>query len=105
MFLPAQRLFLATALVLLCAGPARGDPPTDRYGDPLPAGALSRLGTTRLRHANRVHALAFSGDGKVLAAGDIAMSSHRGLGWGGRQLEGAIRLWDPTTGRSGSVSR
>jgi WD40 repeat protein len=39
----------------------------DRLGDPLPQGALARLGTTRLRHKGSVLALAFSADSSVLA--------------------------------------
>jgi WD40 repeat protein len=55
---------------------------TDQYGDPLPEGAVARLGTQRLRHAAPVHTVIFARDGKSLfAAGD------------------AIREWDVATGR------
>jgi WD40 repeat protein len=52
---------------------------TDQYGDRLPAGALARIGTTRLR--DRAWDLAFSPDNKLLvSAGD------------------GLRLWDVQTG-------
>jgi RNA polymerase sigma factor (sigma-70 family) len=74
------------------AGPAVQEAPppekprplrTDRLGDPLPPGALARLGTVRLRHGQQVFEMAFAPDGRTLAsaAGD------------------GIRLWDTANGR------
>lgn len=60
------------------AKPDRADAPAD----PLPAGAVLRLGATRLRHGTSVSQLALSPDGTQVAA------------YGGGQLS----LWDTKTG-------
>jgi WD40 repeat protein len=60
-------------------GPVR----TDLHGDPLPAGALSRIGTVRFRHANTILSVAYSPDGDTLA-----VSTHDGL-----------HLWEVATGK------
>src|SRR5262249_55121131 len=57
----------------------------DALGDPLPPGALLRLGSTRLR-GESASAVAFSPDGNWLASG-------------GRDRH--IRLWEPKTGKEG----
>jgi RNA polymerase sigma factor (sigma-70 family) len=57
-------------------------PRSDRHGDALPDGAVLRLGTTRLRHAN-VYALAFTSDGQLTSFG----------------RDYVVKVWDPATGR------
>ncbi len=112
---PDRVLLLCACLVLAGTVPARGEPPvgeakpkvaapgkgvrTDAYGDPLPQGAVARLGTVRFRHLKTIWALAYSPDGKMLAAADgDGVDSHRGLSWHG-PAQGTIRLWDPATGK------
>jgi WD40 repeat protein len=56
----------------------------DLYGDPLPSGALMRLGTHRFRHQNRTEAVAYSPDGKTIASA-------------GRDR--AVLIWDVSTGK------
>jgi WD40 repeat protein len=71
---------------------------TDRFGDPLPEGAVARIGTVRFRHSSPVYALAWAPDGKALAS----TSAH-----------GELRLWEAATGKlarafvdpSGAVSQ
>ena len=86
-----MRRFLSIACLLL-ASPVMGqeapkrveDPPrVDTYGDPLPAGALRRFGTTRFRQAF-VDDIAFMPDGKSVV------------------VQGADKVaqWDVATGRA-----
>jgi RNA polymerase sigma factor (sigma-70 family) len=68
-------------------GPAREDAPraaVDRYGDPLPAGALLRLGTVRLRHAVMTACAAFTPDGRSVIVSDA---------------DGHLVFWDVATGK------
>ena len=56
----------------------------DRFGDPLPAGAVHRLGTTRFRHFGDAMSIEYSADGKFLAASSKA---------------GSVFIWESSTGR------
>jgi RNA polymerase sigma factor (sigma-70 family) len=56
---------------------------TDAHGDPLPQGAVARLGTVRFNHGDGLNALYFLPDGKTI------------LSEGG----GTICLWDADTGK------
>jgi WD40 repeat protein len=56
----------------------------DSVGDPLPEGAITRLGSVRLFHPGGVMAVAFAPDGKTLVSG-------------GRDTK--VHLWDPLTGK------
>jgi WD40 repeat protein len=62
-----------------------GPPKLDRHGDPLPAGAVVRYGTVRLRHGADVQAMGFTHDGKLLCT----VSS----------TDDSVKLWDPATGK------
>jgi WD40 repeat protein len=85
--------FVAALLSPALTAASRGEPPTpdkgnpartDLYGDPLPDGALARLGTTRWRPGTWVHVLVYSPDGSVLASDGY---------------DRTIRLWEAATGR------
>ncbi|HEV3084074.1 MAG TPA: WD40 repeat domain-containing protein [Gemmataceae bacterium] len=57
---------------------------TDRLGDPLPEGALARLGTGRFRSGFMMYQAAFSPDGRIVA---------------GASAGGGIALWDVANGK------
>jgi WD40 repeat protein len=85
-----RTLLLAACLALLAAPSGAAEPPprTDLYGDPLPPGAVARMGTLRWRHSEGVLCMAFSTDGKALAVAGF---------------DGPVRLWDVPSGKLRAV--
>jgi len=57
---------------------------TDLYGDPLPEGAIARLGTVRFRHGLNISCVSFAPNGKFLATGSY---------------DSSVRVWDRDTGK------
>src|SRR5438132_401423 len=86
-------------LCLLFLLPQLGaQPRTDANGDPLPEGALARLGTGRFRHV--AAAVAFAPDGKTLAtAGRFHACSPDGKFLAAGSEDAAVRLWEVATGK------
>jgi WD40 repeat protein len=78
--------FLLTAC-LIATAPAAAPPPqpVDAYGDPLPHAAKARLGTVRWRTGGAARHLAYSPDGKFIAAADGVYQR--------------VQLFDSTTGK------
>ncbi len=85
---------MATAIARLPATPAEPAPgndvastaatAVDVYGDPLPKGAVARLGTTRWRHSGNVTFVTFGADGtRLFTSGQ----------------DNLVRLWDLASGK------
>jgi WD40 repeat protein len=92
--IPCLRLVLVLGAGVLAPSPAQPEPPslrTDRHGDPLPPGAVARLGSLQLRHYGLSNPdgstdgnLVFTPDSKTLIT----------AGW-----DRTIRFWDVSSGR------
>jgi WD40 repeat protein len=85
----AAALHLASSQVGLCGGKTRA---VDVHGDPLPAGASARLGSSRLQHGGSIDVLSFVPDGKGLLL--IGTSDRFRF-----DADNTVRLWDPNTGK------
>jgi RNA polymerase sigma factor (sigma-70 family) len=101
----ATALVAALGMVLAVGGgPVRDPPPekeapapteaaaprTDIFGDPLPEGALLRLGTERFRHSGQIYSLACSLDGRRIATGNAPSNLN---------LSASVVVWDAENGR------
>jgi WD40 repeat protein len=99
MFRACVAMLFVCCLTIAVPVPARGQPAAsnakdrveekikplhDLYGDPLPPGAIARLGTLRFRTGNQVCAVAYSPDGRLLAASGYDRS---------------VRVWHTATGK------
>jgi RNA polymerase sigma factor (sigma-70 family) len=90
---------------------ARPEPPpparTDRYGDPLPAGASMRLGTARFRQPQEIRHIVFSPDGRRVATDNGQRSLLISDARDGKPLRsievGLESLWDLAFSPDGKV--
>jgi RNA polymerase sigma factor (sigma-70 family) len=71
--------------------PPAAAPRADLFGDPLPRGALARLGTLRFRPGLPLGHVAFSADGRRLVTATMNMESDDNLA--------SLCLWDRTSGK------
>src|SRR5436190_16997142 len=77
--------FVALVLVLTSPIPTTAqEPRKDQYGDPLPPGAIARIGTVRLRSGSDIDRVALSPDAKLL----VTTTEYRPL-----------EVWDGRTGQ------
>src|SRR5688572_6050829 len=80
----AQARWLVAACCLFPATAFGWPPRTDALGDPLPSGAVARLGSPRMRHGHYISCVAFTPDGKhVVSASRL----------------GDVRMWEAVGGR------
>ncbi|HSI12722.1 MAG TPA: WD40 repeat domain-containing protein [Chthoniobacter sp.] len=82
--LPTLRSILVCGA--FCSAQAEETPLQDLYGDPLPPGAVARMGTIRFHQGDPIHSLAFSPDGRLIACPNFGLTRE-------------VVLWDADTGR------
>lgn len=81
--MPRNVDWLAVAALLFGASVAFSQERFDAQGEPLPAGAIARLGSNRWRHGHALLASAISRDGKLLATASVE----------------SVAVWDTSTGK------
>src|SRR5262245_21144455 len=78
-------LVIALAAILACNEETGAPARTDLFDDPLPTGAVARLGTERFRACGSAEALAYAPDGSSLAVaggnGDVRVFDREGREW------------------------
>src|SRR5215510_11798731 len=85
---PAYLCLALASLLLPPSGSLAAEDVRDASSEPLPNGALLRLGTTRLRPAGNVGHMAFSPDGRKLASWSNEL-----------YVTDTLSIWDVRTGR------
>jgi WD40 repeat protein len=78
-----QGLLAAVLTAVGAASVLAQEPRRDLYGDPLPPGAVARIGTVRLRTPREISRIALSADGKLLVTSDDSLP---------------LKVWDAATG-------
>src|SRR5262245_22056593 len=85
---PTSLLLLCIAITVQAQSPQKSPSPVDFFGDPLPPGALMRLGTVRWRPSGSIAQMAFSRDGRRMASSDSTLYTNAGF-----------TIWDVASGR------
>ena len=63
-----MKCLVSISLLVLLPGISPAEPGGDRYGDPIENGAISRLGTERMRHSSPLSELLYVDDDRLLSA-------------------------------------
>lgn len=89
--MPSRSLPIALMLLALTASQVRAESPPrlDLYGDPLPDGALARMGTERMRHPYALRVVFAADNATLISVGQ----------------DQTVRFWDMTSGKLQRLQR